>query len=568
MTETDLLRKLEELRNLPHETEWVEFKEAKTSFKTGDLGKYFSALANEAHLKRRPCGWLIFGVGNRRPRAVVGTEYRRDPGKLDSLKHQIAEQTTGRLTFNDIHEVRAANGMRVLMFEIPAAPGGMPIAWQGHFYGRDGESIGPLNLDEQDRIRGRIEEDWSAAVCEGATLDDLDPEAVAFARGEYAVKNPRHAADVPGWDARTFLNKAKVCRDGRVTRTALLLLGKPEAAHRLAPAPAQITWTLAGSCGVRHDYEHFGPPFLLAVGRAFARVRNQTLRLLPGRGTSLFPAEVDKYDAWVVREALHNCIAHQDYTLGGRINLVEEPDALLFTNVGRFLFESVEEVIARDAPPETYRNPFLVQAMVNLNLIDTIGSGIPRMFRTQRDRLLPMPDYDLTDPRRVRVRVHGKILDERFSALLTARTDLSLADVVLLDRVQKRKPLSAPGAADLRRRGLVEGNRPNLTISAKVAAATGREADFLGERDLGREHYRKLIRLFLGEFGPNPLARIEDALADRLPSGLTPEQKRAKVQNLLQGMKADGLVESVGRTRGARWRLANEPPGPAETEAE
>ena len=368
---------------------------------------------------------------------------------------------------------------------------------------------------------------------------------------------PHHVVDVAAWDDRTFLNKAKVCRDGAITRTALLLLGRPEAAHRLAPSPAQITWTLTGTDGGRLDYEHFGPPFLLSVDRAFARVGNRTLRLLPGRGTSLFPAEVAKYDAWVVREALHNCIAHQDYTLRGRVNLVEEPDALLFTNAGRFLFDSVEEVIARDAPPEVYRNPFLVQAMVHLNLIDTIGSGIPRMFRVQRDRLLPMPDYDLSDPGRVRVRVHGKILDARFSALLMGRTDLSLADVVLLDRVQKRKPSNGREAASLRRRGLIEGNRPNLTISAEVAAATGREADFLSERDLGKEHYCTLIRLFLREFGPSPLDRINEALADRLPVSLTAEQKRRKVRNLLQSMKRTGAIEPSGQTRAATWRLTN-----------
>ena len=83
---------------------------------------------------------------------------------------------------------------------------------------------------------------------------------------------------------------------------------------------------------------------------------------------------------------LHNCIAHQDYRLRGRINVVEEQDSILVTNLGHFIPESVEAVILRDAPPEKYRNPFLAQAMVNLNMIDTIGSGIKRMFLKQRQR--------------------------------------------------------------------------------------------------------------------------------------------------------------------------------------
>src|SRR5438105_3560323 len=91
-------------------------------------------------------------------------------------------------------------------------------------------------------------------------------------------------------------------------------------------------------------------------------------------------------------------------TLNGHINVVEQDDALLFTNLGGFIPRSVEQVIDMDAPPDQYRNPFLAQAMVELNMIDTIGSGIRRVFATQRWRYFPLPDYDLSDPQRVKVR--------------------------------------------------------------------------------------------------------------------------------------------------------------------
>ena len=91
--------------------------------------------------------------------------------------------------------------------------------------------------------------------------------------------------------------------------------------------------------------------------------------------------------------------------------------------------------------------------------IDTIGSGIRRMFRKQRERSLPMPDYDLSDPQRVRVRIHGKILDEHFTRILMARTDLDLSDVIALDKVQKRKSIAEEAFRSLKRQGLVEGHR-------------------------------------------------------------------------------------------------------------
>jgi ATP-dependent DNA helicase RecG len=71
----DAYKTLQELLALPDETEWVEFKEAKNSFDSNDLGRYFSALSNEACLKGKICGWLVFGVRHK-PRTVVGSQYR------------------------------------------------------------------------------------------------------------------------------------------------------------------------------------------------------------------------------------------------------------------------------------------------------------------------------------------------------------------------------------------------------------------------------------------------------------------------------------------------------------
>jgi ATP-dependent DNA helicase RecG len=159
---------------LPVEVEWVEFKEAKNNIHFDDLGKYFSALSNEANLKRQDCGWLVLGITNMPPRRIVGTRYRVNRSALDGLKKEIADHTTNRLTFEEIHDLRLPDG-RALLFQIPPALRGMPTAWKGHYYGREGESLAPLSLNEIEKIRGQaIREDWSAKVSEDATLDDLD----------------------------------------------------------------------------------------------------------------------------------------------------------------------------------------------------------------------------------------------------------------------------------------------------------------------------------------------------------------------------------------------------------
>lgn len=440
------------------------------------------------------------------------------------------------------------------MFQIPAALRGVPTGWKGHFYGRDGESLGPLNLNEIEQIRAQaIREDWSAQVVESASLADLDPDALLFARVQYQEKHPQHAAELAGWDDVTFLSKAKVCVGRKVTRAALLLLGKEESTYLLSPAQSRITWVLKNEQNLEKDYQHFDPPLILAGNKLLAKIRNLTVRHLPS-GT-LFPHEMTQYDPWVLRETLHNCIAHQDYTLGGRINVVETSDALLFTNLGSFIPGTVEDMIQSDSPPEIYRNPFLAQAMVNLNMIDTIGSGIKRMFMRQRDRSLPMPDYELDDPCKVVVRLTGRILDENYTQLLMSQAELDLLDVIALDKVQKKRALADDIFKRLKERKLIEGRRPNLFVSAKIAAVTGEKATYIKNRAFDKAHYKDMVVAYLRKFGQASREDLNRLLLDKLSDALDHKQKRHFVTNLLQEMKREKLIQVDGATRGAFWRL-------------
>jgi len=209
MTTDELRQTLLNLRNLTAENEVVEFKEAKMNYDFQKLGKYFSALSNEANLKGKPFAWLVFGVENKKHK-IVGSQFRPQRKDLDSLKSEIANKTTNRITFIEIHELNEPDG-RVILFQIPAAPKGFPIAFDGHYYGRDDEELSPLNLEEIERIRAQATtEDWSAPIVPHATLEDLDEEAIVLARKNYKNKFPEKAADVDAWSDITFLNKAKI----------------------------------------------------------------------------------------------------------------------------------------------------------------------------------------------------------------------------------------------------------------------------------------------------------------------------------------------------------------------
>ncbi len=551
MTAKELEYILQQLRSLGAENEVAEFKEAKNSFDFSRLGKYFSALSNEANLKGKPCAWLVFGVENKH-HSIVGSQYRPQRKDLDSLKSEIANKTTNRITFIEIHELALPAG-RVVMFQIPAAPKGLPIAFDGHYYGRDGEALAPLNLEEIERIRAQATaEDWSAAIVPHASIADLDTEAIKAARAYFISKFPEKAEEAAQWDDVTLLNKAKVTIKGKITRAAIILLGKEESEHFLSPAEAKIRWLLKDAKGNDKDYLIVSCPLLLAIDQVYAKIRNLKYRYLK-EGT-LFPDEVTQYEPYTIREALNNCIAHQDYTKHGRINVVEMDDQLVFTNLGTFIPGNVERVVKEDAPEEHYRNRFLATAMFNLKMVDTVGGGIRKMFNFQRERFFPMPDYDLSGGK-VKVTITGKILDMDYARLLARHKELTLEEIIMLDKVQKKLPLAKEEEKHLKAKKLIEGRKPNYFLAIDVAQKTGQKAAYTKNKAFDDAYYADLIEKAIREHGSVERGDVDELLWKKLPDVMNDYQKKNKINNLLSKMRKAGRIKNEGTLKESRWVL-------------
>ena len=533
------------------ENEVIEFKEANDNFKTDVIGKYFSALANEANLRGKEQAWLVFGVRDA-TRSVVGTDYRAESERLHSLKHQIASGTEPSTTFREIHELQHKKG-RVVMMEVPASPVGLPIAWKGHYYARAGSSLTSLGIDKQDQIRNQtLGVDWTAQIVEEAMPRNLDPAAIAKAREAFAEKHSNRISidEVNRWNLPSFLERARLTRDGKITRAALLLLGKDETSALLSPHMAQLTWDLRGE---ERAYEHFGPPFLINTTELYQRIRNIQIRMLPPN--SLMPVEISKYDRRVVLEALNNCIAHQDYYRNARIVVTEYIDRLEFVNDGAFFEGSPDDYIEGKKLPRHYRNPFLARAMSLLNMIDTMGIGIHDMHTRQARRYFPMPDYDLSERDAVTLTVHGRVVDQAYSEWLMQKTDLPLTDILALDRVQKKLPISQEAVTRLRRARLIEGRKPNLHVSAPVADAMSQRVGYIKSRSLDDRHYEELIIDFLRKFGSASRKELDELLWDKLGNILDDTKKRTKIGNLISKLRMNGQIVNKGSRTSPAWQL-------------
>ena len=553
MNASELQRHLRErfpVENERHEWKgWRNLRHNVSGAKGEDLLCYVSALAN------MDGGCVVIGAADG-SLAPTGIE---EPGDYtpDELPHRLLGRCANLPSLGlHVEALRADDtGAAVWIVHVPRHAPRKPVYAHDAAWQRDHDKLVPLREDRLAAIVAEplAGEDWSACVVAGAVLGDLDPQALALARVQYAAKHARDkwAGDVPSWSDVEFLDRARIAAHGGITRAALLLLGRAERAVARLGHPAEISWKLPAERVV----EHFGPPFLLATSAVMQRIRNPIIKLLPE--SQLIPVQLPRYDSRLVLEALHNCIAHQDYARGERVVVEEWPHRLCLTNAGGFVDGRPEDYFGGGRTPNLYRNPWLAAAMDEIGMIDKAGFGISDMVRIQRERFLPLPDYQGSTAARTVFNVMGQSLSQDYSRLLMERPDIDLADVLLLDLLQKDLPLTTDQRRYLRDRGLIEGRGARVTISAGVAAATGRETEYVEVSGLDGAHYRALVLKLLA-MGPQSRTKINRLLLDKLPAAISgDERRRAYVKNLLQEMARGGEIENVGgATNAARWALA------------
>lgn len=547
----DELNKILDELLLNTENECVEFKKAENNFDIDILGKYFSALGNEAILKNKQYSWIVFGIDDKTHK-LTNTNFYSD-NNFNKVKKQITDNTTDNIGFIEIYEFMR-NGKRVIMFQVPAASG-TPINWKGFPYGRNGESIAPLTSNKIEQIKATANYDWSRQVIEGATIDNLDRDAIRVAREQFKskYKGKSIANEVDNLSDIDFLNKVKLTLNSKITMACMLLLGKNEDDYLMNGYTPKMTWKLYDDFNVI-DYEHFGIPFIVNVENLKSKIRNLRYRYMVNDNT-LFPNEVDQYDNYILRELINNCIVHQDYKLRGNINVMEYKDKLIITNEGNFIPETIENVLKDGFSSPYYRNQFLANAMVNLNMIDTVGSGIRRVYDIQKKKFFPMPDYDLSNDNRVIVTLYGKIIDEKYSKILFEKTNLDIDKVMLLDKVQKGFEITKKQSDYLRKENLIEGRYPNIYISSDIAKITGEKKDYMYNSGLENEFYMKMIIKYLENYGSASRKEIFALLNDKLPKSLDNKNKISRVRYLLDTLKKNGKIYNDAKSGGSCWKI-------------
>jgi ATP-dependent DNA helicase RecG len=538
MQETDLNNLLSELCSQPREQQWLEFKMGKGSITNDEIGEYISAMSNGATIANQLFGYLVWGVEDG-TQAIKGTNFSFTNAKNGNqdLELWLRNLVSPKINF-EIFEFKSGDKPIVLM-RIPAATA-EPTQFKKMPYVRIGSNKTDLrNHTNFMRMIYNSQEDWSAKTISNANINHLDPAALKVAREKFKEKSIKASfyQEIDNWDDATFLDKARITVDGKITNTAILLLGKDESTHLLSPSIAEITWKLDTE---EKAYEHFSIPFLLTTTKVMQNIRNVNYKFFPDN--ELNSITVPKYDTRIILEALHNCIAHQDYSLHSRIIVTEKIEKLIFTNAGSFFEGNPEDYSAGDKTPKRYRNPWLTHAMVNLGMIDSLGYGIHTMYVGQRSRYFPLPDYVQSDGSQVVLQIYGHSIDENYSKLLMERKDLPLSQVVLLDRLQKKLSINEAAATTLKKAGLIEGRKPNYFVTASIAEATNDKSTYIKNKAFDKGYYKDLIIEYLKKYNKATRAELDALLMDKLSNILDDDQKRTKIRNILYEMSKKDMV--------------------------
>ena len=549
MVESELQQYLQ--RDYPQENahcEWKEFKNLKNSFcgnEKDDVISYVSAIANMEG------GHLVIGVHDK-TLEIVGTDtynYDRQKAILRLTERCVNLSTEGL----DIDEfITDDTNRKVWVIHIPKHLPKRPVFAHNKAWQRIEDSLVEMTAERMSAILDEpifSETDWSAQIVPDATIDDLDEVAIAKARMMFKKVHSRiPEVEVNAWSVETFLSKCGIMKNGGITRAAIILLGKYESAFKLRPAVAQVTWTRRDEKQDVVDYEHFTVPFILTVDEILSKIENLTMREMPG-GT-LFPDTMKQYDDYTIREALHNCIAHQDYTMQQRINFVENPTYLYYSNAGTFIPGTLENALTNEEPQAYFRNECLCRAMVDFNMIDTVSRGIKKMFNEQWRRHFPMPDYEIdAKNRKVSVRIYGNEINEQYTNLLKTNNSLTLWDCISLDAIQKGRTIHEDIAQDLLKRGLIEGEAPNYTISLGIAKATRQLQGYTKQKGLDKEKIKQMILQYLKNAGTDGAKRdsIYEYVKDVMPQVKTHEQQLRLLGDILSALSADRLIYAKGR---------------------
>ena len=526
---------IEELLNAP-EGEHFEFKEAKIRFDSGEAARYCCALSNWGG------GKFVLGITDKRPRQVVGSRAFEQP---ERTRKGLIDKLRVRVDFDILEQ----DGKRVLVFDVAGRPAGLPVQAEGIAWWRDGDSLVPMPEDVRRRIYAETGFDFSGSVCDGATIQDLDGDAIEAFRAKWVEKSG--GKRIKNLSAEQLLIDCEAITDDGITYAALAMFGTRATLGKHLPQSEIIfEYRASDASGPAQQREEFRIGFFSCYDRLWELVnlRNDKQHYQEG----FFVFDIPTFNERVVRESILNAVSHRNYQLGGSVFVKQYRDRLVVESPGGFpTGVTLENLLDRQSP----RNRRIAEMLALCGLVERSGQGMNLIYELSIKEAKPLPDFQGTDDNFVRITLNGLVLDRKMLALINKIGNerleaMATDDFLVVDALFHEQPLSEALRSRTKRlidMGLVEHVSRNKYVLARslyeAVDKTGVHTRVVGlDRDMNKELLLKHIRKN-GEKG-TPLRELEQVL---------PSHSRNQIKVLVRELQQSDKIYVADKTSAARW---------------
>lgn len=519
-----------------NENEHLEFKKAQDSFSVDDLLRYCCALANEKG------GKLILGVTDKKPREVVGSQAFLN---LDKTKEQLSYLAL-RIEIDEFNY----HGKRVLIFNVPTRPLGIPKKIKGVYWMRRGESLVEMTEDVLQSIFKESVADFSATYCKEATFNDLSPEAIEEFRKRWVQRSGNSSLNQ--LSSIQLLRDAELVYESNITIAALVLLGRKTSIGKLlAQAEVIFEYRSKESPGPANQRIEFRDAFFLYYDKLWEviNLRNDLQHFQDG----LLMRDIPTFSEGSIREAILNAISHRDYQSPGSVFIRQYPDRIRIESPGGFPPGITPENILDCQLP---RNRRIAESLSKCGLIERSGQGVDRMFEEAIKQGKNAPDFLGSDSYSVKLTLDGKVNDINFLKFLERASQkknqiFSASELIVLDLIHKNKIITNEHfkqiVSRLKDEGLVESaGRGKFLLSRNYYEIAGKKGVYTRRRGLDKETNCQLILKHIREN-----AQTGSKLKELMQ--VLPSLSMGQVQGLLKQLKKRNKIQKKGVTNAALW---------------
>ncbi len=438
-----------ELQRLRESEDHIEFKEAKRNYpfaggKHADpkerrrcvLG-YIVALANEKG------GRLVLGMADKMPHAVVGSDFAQD--KVGELTDEIYERLGIRIEATELYE----NGKRVLVLSVPSRPIGRLLRFEGVPLMRTGESLREMSDAEIFRILSEQEPDFSAKICDGLTIEDLDKEAIAEMKTQYARKQENPLFQT--YPDEQVLSDLDLLKDGKLNYAALILLGKPEAIRKYLPQNnIVVEFRMYHSMIQYTARKEFQLPLFIAIDKVWEYINQPASNPLLHYNDGPYIFDIPSFNKETIREAILNACCHRSMLIHSDVVIKQYPDRITITNAGGFPSGvDMNNILTVNSVP---RSKLMSEILQKTGLVERSGQGVDKMFYNCIMEGKALPDYSGTDPYQVSLTFKAPVLDKDFVVFIrneqskrTPAEQLNVFELLTLYKIAMRDYESLEG---------------------------------------------------------------------------------------------------------------------------